>query len=679
MDDVNQHSTGAGKGGAGSSSIEPSPTAAPTIEPTTSMVNIPYDHKSPAAQVNQSAQEIHANEKLRKKIIDTINKEEIWRAESHFVALSQALEEKGIARVNFAVLKAFLRDYFEGGENSDLEEKFNQKKVKVSLVELSSLEHMEWTDVVYSEDDVNRLTPIGDKSAPPVDRRFTRMIGWKKGPNGTLFKIENIKSKTISLWLKKVIGSMKANLTKRELCESIVDEAIYQEQGDPTFPDTLAGLALYAEYKSTPRLTSSLQTRGGKSWWDNYKLLVEYVVDNGHTEVPGADEDLGKWVGNQRNRQGMTPEREKLLNKINFQWKVGQGGFGSSIVRNEQFTLFVKKLEEFKAEYNTAAVPPSFPDRWLAIQAEFWRSQWKKDKKFKGIPVENDEKYKILQELGFDLEKVNKRDQERNAKMMKLMKEYSFRHGHCHVPTSWVTTDPDVKKLRIWVENVRENYNTGVEFINKEETRELNAIDFDFCPVSHCLDETRIETKVLHLINEHYGGKHFFTSTDNPITDDLKSRPDGFKVFFNSGKCYAIIFEIDEHRHDAYTRAKEQIRMNKLVMTLKEQDVNNIYFLRVNVAERYLPDERQQTRIYELLDEFIDNPVDGVSAKYLDFPKDHHHYLASMNRVENAFSSPMAKGNEEDWIETWLFDQVEEADSSGVYAGEYESKFARKG
>ena len=73
MDDVNQHSTGAGKGGAGSSSIEPSPTAAPTIEPTTSMVNIPYDHKSPAAQVNQSAQEIHANEKLRKKIIDTIN------------------------------------------------------------------------------------------------------------------------------------------------------------------------------------------------------------------------------------------------------------------------------------------------------------------------------------------------------------------------------------------------------------------------------------------------------------------------------------------------------------------------------------------------------------------------------------------------------------------------------
>ena len=136
-----------------------------------------------------------------------------------------------------------------------------------------------------------------------------------------------------------------------------------------------------------------------------------------------------------------------------------------------------------------------------------------------------------------------------------------------------------------------------------------------------------------------------FNGWDEKI-EDLKSRPDGFIIFEYKGKMYIIFKEIDEHRHDDRSIAYEQVRITMLTVLAKRLGFEGIYFVRMNTAERKEIDPSQQKGVAGLLWKIQLAPQLGVHAWYVDFPINHHHVLASQERVlfEGA---DVATGNED--------------------------------
>jgi hypothetical protein len=62
-----------------------------------------------------------------------------------------------------------------------------------------------------------------------------------------------------------------------------------------------------------------------KRWHEKYEKLLEYKRKKGHCLVPRLSSHLGEWVNTQRrnhDKNKMRPDREKLLDKVGFAWKV---------------------------------------------------------------------------------------------------------------------------------------------------------------------------------------------------------------------------------------------------------------------------------------------------------------------------------------------------------------------
>lgn len=58
-------------------------------------------------------------------------------------------------------------------------------------------------------------------------------------------------------------------------------------------------------------------------WQENYKLLKQYIVENGDALVPLRHSGLGQWVANQRKarvKDRLTDERIQSLDEIGFVW-----------------------------------------------------------------------------------------------------------------------------------------------------------------------------------------------------------------------------------------------------------------------------------------------------------------------------------------------------------------------
>jgi len=130
-------------------------------------------------------------------------------------------------------------------------------------------------------------------------------------------------------------------------------------------------------------------------WGDMYNRLVEFHAQNGHCIVPrsfGAAEEtpstdnehspwLGGWVANQRQdfrRGNMRPDRQKLLEKLGFVWKVDLYNPKASL-HQKHFDAMIERLLQFKREHGHVQVPFRYKKdyelaQWVGVQRRFFHT-----------------------------------------------------------------------------------------------------------------------------------------------------------------------------------------------------------------------------------------------------------------------------------------------------------------
>lgn len=236
-------------------------------------------------------------------------------------------------------------------------------------------------------------------------------------------------------------------------------------------------------------------------WLAMFEKLKAYKEEYGHCRVPSRYKPdyesvrLGNWVGNQRrayNENKLSEEYTAALEMLGFEWKIRKGrpkqksaqeannvADGSDNSDDRQWSSVFQRLKAFVRSHGHCNVPYQFePDQqlgnWVCHQR---RAYW--DGKL------DSERKAALDALGFDWafnsERENEikdsvalgdRDDLWNA-MLKKLKAYQKKHGHCMVPRR-STTNP---KLGRWVEVQRRKYREGN--ICPERRAALDLLGFD--------------------------------------------------------------------------------------------------------------------------------------------------------------------------------------------------------
>jgi hypothetical protein len=121
------------------------------------------------------------------------------------------------------------------------------------------------------------------------------------------------------------------------------------------------------------------------SWDDNYKKLVVYKNEIGHTNVPvnfHEDPVFGRWVQKQRRiKPSLSPEKVAMLDDLNFIWD------GNDYIWNENFNM----LEDFVSKNNRL---PAYKED---LKLYNWMNQQKI--KYKNLRLDDD-KIERLKNLG---------------------------------------------------------------------------------------------------------------------------------------------------------------------------------------------------------------------------------------------------------------------------------------
>ena len=120
---------------------------------------------------------------------------------------------------------------------------------------------------------------------------------------------------------------------------------------------------------------------GEARWNESFRQLELYLEEYGHTNVPQRDGPLGIWVMNQRQRQGMTPERHARLESIGFAWNAEEARW------DENYQQLVLYLEE----HHHTNVP----------QREGPLGTWVKRQRGTSRPDEGSVRWNSLNDLGF--------------------------------------------------------------------------------------------------------------------------------------------------------------------------------------------------------------------------------------------------------------------------------------
>ena len=357
-----------------------------------------------------------------------------------------------------------------------------------------------------------------------------------------------------------------------------------------------------------------------EQWNNMVDKLIEYKDDKGHTNVPRSyppNPSLGNWVHTQRKeykkeKHGrLTAERKQKLESIGFVFDPQEAQW------NEQFA----NLKDYKDDNGDTNVPQSYPPNpslgnWVHTQ----RKEYKKENHGSLTA----ERIQELEEIGFDW--VWKSPSYKWV--VSVLKKFYALHGHCHIPYPTTTKSLTLKKVWPYVARLRKRVRQGKE-IPAWLVDELKKVGFELDPPSYRYRWKRVETKMLHHLEVNHKVK--FNGWDEKI-EKSKSRPDAFIVWKYEGKSYIIFKEIDEHRHDDRSIVYEQTRMTMLVVLAKELGFDGIYFVRTNSAERKDIDPIQQAGVAKLLWSIKNEPQDGVHVRYVDFPINHHHFLASVAR-----------------------------------------------
>ena len=100
--------------------------------------------------------------------------------------------------------------------------------------------------------------------------------------------------------------------------------------------------------------------------WDQaYHELLQYKAEHNHTNVPMSYGGLGLWVFNQRSdynsyrkgkQSGMTPARLDLLQKIGFEFDLGQRIISEA---DKRWQMRLNELNDYKKEWGTFHVKQS--------------------------------------------------------------------------------------------------------------------------------------------------------------------------------------------------------------------------------------------------------------------------------------------------------------------------------
>jgi len=198
-----------------------------------------------------------------------------------------------------------------------------------------------------------------------------------------------------------------------------------------------------------------------QQWLTYYKQLKEFKKQHGHCNVPikwKPNKKLSTWVSEQRLRRknkGLIPEREALLNKINFSWS-------EDLVRqnNNYWNDMFLRLKNYKVRYGNTIIKEK-RDKELKAWASSQRIMAREG-------MLSEEKKKKLESIEFTLVNVRKNSWE---KMYIEFEQYVKKYGNEKpVPRSKYPT------LWQWVSTQKHMYGSGT--LSKEKIKRLNKIGF---------------------------------------------------------------------------------------------------------------------------------------------------------------------------------------------------------
>lgn len=180
------------------------------------------------------------------------------------------------------------------------------------------------------------------------------------------------------------------------------------------------------------RKKSPLKRRADK-WMDRYEQLKAFYEEHKHFRVlKSHNRALKAWVYSQRIDKNISEERKKLLDAINFEWKLEHKG-----IWDKRY----QELLQFYQEHGHCRVPPKYEKNkklgsWVGTQ----RLQSKK------LSAERKE---LLDKIGFLWsEDIKKEAEERWMSNYQRLVAFQKQHGHCRVTVA--LTD---ERFVTWVTN----------------------------------------------------------------------------------------------------------------------------------------------------------------------------------------------------------------------------------
>jgi superfamily II DNA or RNA helicase len=192
-----------------------------------------------------------------------------------------------------------------------------------------------------------------------------------------------------------------------------------------------------------------------KQWEEGFQHLKRYIESNTHSRVPQdyvtpEGYPLGNWVGVQRTGQKtLSAERRKRLEAIGFLWDVFSATWDEGF---QHLTVFLSTHGHCKV-----------PDRYVAADG-FQLGRWVgKQRIKKNMSVERRIK---LDALGLEWQPRVARWEEG----ISHLESFVQKHGHCRVPSSYVTENGF--RLGRWLNNER----SGQHAVSKARKARLKAL-----------------------------------------------------------------------------------------------------------------------------------------------------------------------------------------------------------
>ncbi|KAL9190124.1 hypothetical protein ACHAXT_007335 [Thalassiosira profunda] len=303
---------------------------------------------------------------------------------------------------------------------------------------------------------------------------------------------------------------------------------------------------LYEEWKAraNERAPKPVHAKaGGKfsaKWQMSYDQLKEFQAQNGHTRVPQAQKQLGKWVDYQRQcywkkqkgeKVALTDERIHQLEAIGFEWRIrhvlpmksslpgtpgvaslksGEGNEGDDVDLSSVFAASKEveagdseqtwnrhfdELSRYQQAVGTTLVTKGGHSEYaqevaaLANWCDRQRAAYKKLKAGDRGGL-NRSRVKRLQQIGFVFEMDGRPMDFRGWDgKLEMLKAFQKENGHCRVPLRKKKkddrpADEDLRKLAKWVEHQRALYWKRAKgeknSLSDERIAALDALDFEW-------------------------------------------------------------------------------------------------------------------------------------------------------------------------------------------------------